>query len=68
MKRLRNPRTGIDQGDLVVFSEFDSGGSMWTGEGARELRMKLRAALSAVPARHSAEQARRTRAAEQWRR
>ncbi|OIQ42166.1 MAG: hypothetical protein BM560_06915 [Roseobacter sp. MedPE-SWde] len=38
MQRLRNPRIGIDQGDLVLFSEFDSGGSMWTGEGARERR------------------------------
>lgn len=42
MKRLRNPRTGIDQGDLAVFSEFDSGGSMWTGEGARERRKTVR--------------------------
>jgi hypothetical protein len=38
MKRLQNPRTGIDQGDVVVFSEFDSGGTMWTGQGARERR------------------------------
>ncbi|MEP4036285.1 H-type lectin domain-containing protein [Pseudophaeobacter sp.] len=42
MQRLRNPRTGIDQGDLVLFSEFDSGGSMWTGEGARERRKLVR--------------------------
>ncbi|MGR3760034.1 H-type lectin domain-containing protein [Roseobacteraceae bacterium NS-SX3] len=38
MKRLRNPRTGIDQGDTVLFSEFEDGGSMWTGTGARERR------------------------------
>lgn len=38
MKRLQNPRTGIDQGDVVVFSEFDSDGPMWTGKGARERR------------------------------
>jgi hypothetical protein len=41
MQRLRNPRIGIDQGDLVLFSEFDSGGSMWTGEGARERRKQV---------------------------
>lgn len=42
MQRLRNPRTGVDQGDLVLFSEFDSGGSMWTGEGARERRKAVK--------------------------
>jgi H-type lectin domain len=41
MQRLRNPRIGIDQGDLVLFSEFDSGGSMWTGEGSRERRKQV---------------------------
>lgn len=41
MQRLRNPRIGIDQGDLVLFSEFESGGSMWTGEGSRERRKQV---------------------------
>jgi hypothetical protein len=38
MKRLRNPRTGIDQGDAMVFAEFEDGGAMWTGSGERERR------------------------------
>ncbi|WP_420666038.1 H-type lectin domain-containing protein [Cribrihabitans neustonicus] len=41
MKRLRNPRTGIDQGDTEVFSDFEQGGSMWTGEGLRERRKEV---------------------------
>ena len=31
MKRLENHLIGIDQGDTVVFSEFQQGGEMWTG-------------------------------------
>ncbi|KIC12222.1 ATP synthase [Leisingera sp. ANG-M1] len=38
MKRLRNPRTGIHQGDAEVFSDFEDGGEMWTGSGPRERR------------------------------
>lgn len=26
---------GIDQGELVLFSEFENDGAMWTGEGER---------------------------------
>ena len=54
MKRLRNPRTGIDQGDVIVFSEFDSGGTMWTGQGARERRRAVRfaEAFANAPAVH----------------
>lgn len=42
MKRLRNPRTGIHQGDVMVFADFENGGAMWTGSGARERRKKIR--------------------------
>lgn len=54
MRRLRNPRTGIDQGDVLVFSEFDSGGSMWTGEGSRERRksVSFAEAFASPPAVH----------------
>ncbi|QDI76560.1 H-type lectin domain-containing protein [Leisingera aquaemixtae] len=38
MKRLRNPRTGVDQGDTGIFSDFEDGGQMWTGTGPRERR------------------------------
>lgn len=46
MIRLRNPRTGIHQGDTEVFSDFETGGSMWTGTGPRERR---RAVLFEAP-------------------
>lgn len=36
MKRMRNHLIGVDQGDLVVFSDFETGGEMWTGRGQRE--------------------------------
>ena len=39
---FRSQRTGVAQGDVEVFSEFDSGGSMWTGSGARERRLSVR--------------------------
>jgi len=38
MKRLRNPRTGIHQGDVTVFADYENGGAMWTGSGPRERR------------------------------
>lgn len=38
MKKLRSHLIGIDQGDVVVFAEFDTGGDMWTGSGPRERR------------------------------
>jgi len=52
--RLHSARTGIIQGDAEVFSEFDSGGTMWTGEGERERRLHLRfdEAFVAPPAVH----------------
>ena len=38
MKRLQNHMLGVDQGDLVLFSDFEDGGDMWTGTGPRESR------------------------------
>ncbi len=38
MKRLRNHLIGIDQGDVVLFSDFEHDGVMWTGEGPRQTR------------------------------
>ncbi len=54
MKRLQTPRIGIDQGDVVVFSEFDSGGTMWTGQGIRERRKSIQfaATFARPPAVH----------------
>ena len=36
MKRLRNHLIGVDQGDTVLFSDFEDGGDMWTSTGPRE--------------------------------
>ena len=38
MKRFSNHLIGIDQGDLVLFADFEDGGEMWTGTGPRERR------------------------------
>ncbi|MEO0939050.1 MAG: H-type lectin domain-containing protein [Pseudomonadota bacterium] len=42
MKRLRNYMIGVDQGDTVLFSDFEDGGEMWTGRGARERRRRIK--------------------------
>ena len=42
MKRLRNQYTGIDQGDVNLFSDFENGGDMWTGSGPRERAKRVR--------------------------
>ena len=36
MKRIASHLIGIDQGDLMLFSDYEDDGEMWTGEGARE--------------------------------
>ncbi len=36
MKRLRNHLIGVDQGDVVLFTDFEHGGEMWTGTGPRQ--------------------------------
>lgn len=41
MKRLRNHLIGIDQGDTVLFSDFEDDGEMWTGRGQRERRRRI---------------------------
>lgn len=41
MKRLENHMIGIDQGDIVLFSDFEDGGEMWTGRGQRERRRRI---------------------------
>jgi hypothetical protein len=38
MKRLRSHLVGIDQGDTLLFSDFQNNGEMWTGRGQRERR------------------------------
>lgn len=41
MKELRSNLVGIDQGDLVLFADFENGGAMWTGSGPRERRQTV---------------------------
>lgn len=41
MKRLRNHLIGIDQGDIVLFSDFEHNGEMWTGNGPRQIRSRV---------------------------
>ena len=41
MKRLATQRIGIEQGDDVLFSDYEDGGEMWTAEGPRERRKPI---------------------------
>jgi hypothetical protein len=38
MRRFRNNSIGIDQGDIVLFSDFEDDGPMWSGRGPRLIR------------------------------
>ena len=38
MKRFKSSCIGIDQGEVVLFSDFEHDGVMWTGEGPRQTR------------------------------
>ena len=42
MKKFQTHPIGIDQGETVLFSEFTTGGDMWTGTGPRERRSAIR--------------------------
>ncbi len=42
MKRLRNHTVGVDSGDVVLFSDYEDGGEMWTGRGQRERRRHIK--------------------------
>ena len=41
MKRFHN-LVGVDQGDVVMFSDFEDEGEMWTGRGPRERRRRIK--------------------------
>lgn len=38
MKRIDTHQTGIEQGTVMLFSDYEDGGEMWTGTGPREVR------------------------------
>lgn len=41
MRIVNSARVGIAQGSVDLFSDFDTGGDMWTGTGARERRQRI---------------------------
>ena len=41
MLRFSSHVVGVDRGSLVLFSDYQDGGAMWTGEGPRQLRRKV---------------------------
>lgn len=41
MKLFVNQALGIDQGDIVLFSDYQDGGDMWTGSGSRVRHRRL---------------------------
>lgn len=42
MRRINSHTTGVDQGSLILFSDFENGGDMWSGDGPRKLRTKVK--------------------------
>ncbi|MGR3485841.1 MAG: H-type lectin domain-containing protein [Paracoccaceae bacterium] len=41
MKRLQNHYIGVDQGDIVLFSDYDTDGEMWAGDGHRRREARV---------------------------
>ena len=42
MIRLNSHAIGIDQGDVILFSDYQHNGLMWTGDGPRQTRAYVR--------------------------
>ncbi|WP_071672890.1 H-type lectin domain-containing protein [Nioella nitratireducens] len=42
MKTIRNGLVGVDQGSVLMFDDYDTGGEMWTGEGNRQVWHPIR--------------------------
>ncbi|WP_108482887.1 H-type lectin domain-containing protein [Oceaniglobus ichthyenteri] len=42
MRRLETRTLGVEQGSLVLFSDYVDNGAMWTGTGAREIQREIR--------------------------
>lgn len=41
MEKMSNNMIGVDQGESLLFSDFQHGGQMWTGSGDRERRQRV---------------------------
>lgn len=39
MRRISRHAIGVQQGDTVLFSDYEQDGEMWTGEGQRQTRV-----------------------------
>lgn len=54
MIKLTKTTIGIEQGDDVLFSDYEDGGEMWTGSGARQRirKVKFGEAFKSPPAVH----------------
>ncbi len=56
MKKFLKQAIGVDQGEDVLFSDYEDGGEMWTGSGPRERRhaLKFNQAFKSSPVVHVA--------------
>lgn len=54
MKKLQNHLIGVDQGDVLLFSDFEDGGPMWEGQGPRRayVRVQFKVAFKTPPVVH----------------
>jgi hypothetical protein len=54
MQIINNARVGIAQGSVDLFSDYETGGEMWTGEGSRSRSqwIKFDRSFSEVPSVH----------------
>ncbi len=52
MKKLENHLIGVDQGEAILFSDFEHDGPMWSGEGTRDVIHPVRfsSRFRAIPA------------------
>ncbi|MGB1235186.1 MAG: H-type lectin domain-containing protein [Planktomarina sp.] len=41
MRKIGGHLVGIDQGDIILFSDFEDGGPMWVDQGPREVRKSV---------------------------
>lgn len=41
MRKIASNMVGIEQGEQILFSDFEDGGEMWTGNGPRERRVTV---------------------------
>lgn len=42
MRRLQHHLIGVDQGKTLLFSDYETGGPMWSGQGERACRKAVR--------------------------